>query len=60
MENTEHYISVSIDVVVGDYQVKDGKIRPKTVELRFIDSLRFMQASVDSLVDNLVGSGFNL
>ena len=58
-ENTECYISVLIDVAVGGYQGKDGKIRPKTIELRFMDSLRFMQASLDSLVGNLVGSSIS-
>ena len=31
----------------------DGK--PRTIELRLLDSLRFMQSSLDSLVRNLVG-----
>ena len=53
-ETTERYISVSVDVVVGEYLDKKGKTTIRTIELRFIDSLRFMQASLDSLVGNLV------
>ena len=67
-ENSEKYISFSVPILVG---VKDkdgnpvmyedkktGEMKQKTVKcmLRFIDSCRFMKASLGSLVDNLVGT----
>ena len=66
-ENTEKYISFSIPVYVdirdkdGNvvmYEDKTGKMRKKIKKcmLRFIDSCRFMKASLSSLVDNLVGT----
>ena len=38
-ENTERYISVSVDVVVGMYTDKKGDLKPVKIELRFINSL---------------------
>ena len=32
-----------------------GRIKKKKIQLRFIDSIRFMVSSLDSLVRNLVG-----
>ena len=66
-ENTEKYISFSVPIYVdirdknGNvvmYEDKNGKMRKKTKKcmLRFIDSCRFMKASLSSLVDNLVGT----
>ena len=52
-KNTEDYISFSIKVEVDKYIDKDGKERPKEIELRFIDSIKFMSSSLDSLVNNL-------
>ena len=45
-------ISVSDDVMVGTYVEKSGKDRLIKIELRFIDSLRFMRDSLDSLIGN--------
>ena len=47
-ENTEKYITFSVPLKKED----DGKI---TYKLKFIDSYRFMQTSLSSLVDNLSG-----
>ena len=66
-ENTEKYICFSVPIYVdirdkdGNvvmYEDRDGKMRKKTKKcmLRFIDSCRFMKASLSSLVDNLVGT----
>ena len=43
-KNTEDYISFSIKVEVDE---------SKEIELRFIDSFKFMSSSLDSLVNNL-------
>ena len=54
-ENKEKYISFTVDVVVDTYEYVSGKIKEKKVKLRFIDSIRFMASSLDSLTSNLVG-----
>ncbi|XP_057296278.1 uncharacterized protein LOC130625239 [Hydractinia symbiolongicarpus] len=51
-ENKEKYISFSLDVVVGEY-VKKGEKRNLGIQLRFIDSVRFMASSLDKSVNNL-------
>ena len=56
-KNTEDYISFSIKVEVDKYINKDGNKRIKEMELRFIDSLKFMSSSLDSLVNNLARGG---
>ena len=53
-KNKEDYISFTIDVVVDEYQDKD-KTKEKKIQLRFIDSMKFMASSLDSLTSNLVG-----
>ena len=53
VKNTEDYISFSIKVEVDEYVDKDGNERTKEMELRFIDSIKFMSSSLDSLVNNL-------
>ena len=50
-ESTKKYISASVNIIVGERL--DGK--PPSMELRFLDSLRFMQSSLDWSVQNLVG-----
>ena len=52
-ENTEKYITFSVDVVVDKYKTKKGEIKDKKMELRFIDSMRFMSSSLDKLSSNL-------
>ena len=52
-KNTEDYISFSIKVEVDKYVDKNGEEKYKEIELRFIDSFKFMSSSLDSLVNNL-------
>ena len=52
-KNVEDYISFSIKVEVDRYTDKNGEEKSKEIELRFIDSFKFMSSSLDSLVNNL-------
>ena len=56
-KNAENYISFSIKVEVDKYIDKRGNEQSKEVELRFIDSFKFMSSSLDSLVNNLAKGG---
>ena len=56
-ENKEKYISFTTDVVVDWYMDELGWIKEKKIQLRFIDSMRFMASSLDSLMNNLVKDG---
>ena len=56
-KNKEDYISFSIKVEVDRYLDKNGIEKSKKIELRFIDSFRFMRSSLDSLVNNLASRG---
>ena len=53
-KNKEDYISFSVEVAVVD---KLENEKEKLIELRFIDSFKFMASSLDSLARNLVGGG---
>ena len=53
-KNKEDYISFSNKVPVEKYIDKKGEEKDKLIELRFIDSFKFMSSSLDSLVKNLV------
>ena len=53
-ENKEKYISFNVDVVVDKYLDKEGKENEKKIQLKFIDSMRFMASSLDSLSSNQV------
>ena len=60
-KNTEDYISFSIKVEVDGVGIPtSGPARAhesKEIELRFIDSFKFMSSSLDSLVNNLARRG---
>ena len=59
-KNKEDYITFPVDVAVDKYMDKKGNEKDKTIELRFIDSLRFIVSSLDSLTNNLVKGGRKL
>ena len=56
-KNKEDYIRFSIKVPVEKYIDKNGEEKDKLIELRFIDSFKFMSSSLDSLTKNLVSGG---
>ena len=56
-KNEEDYISFSVSVEVGKYINKNGEEKSREIDLRFIDSLKFMSSSLDSLVNNLACRG---
>ena len=47
-KNIEDYISFSIKVEINKYVDKNGEEKSKEIELRFIDSFKFMSSSLDS------------
>ena len=51
--NEERYISFTKNIEVGSYMNSEGETKPKYHKIRFIDSFKFMAASLDSLVNNL-------
>ena len=57
-KNKEDYITFLIRVAVNKYINKNGV--EKEIELRFIDSFKFMSSSLDSLTTNLVRGGQHL
>ena len=59
-KNKEDYISFSIKVPVEKYADKNGEEKDRLIELRFIDSFKFMSSSLDSLTKNLVSGGKKL
>ena len=60
VKNKEDYISFSIKVPVEKYVDKNGEEKDKLTEVRFVDSFKFMSASLDSLTKNLVRGGKKL
>ena len=60
VKNKEDYISFSIKVPVEKYIDKNGEEKDKLIELRFIDSFKFVSSSLDSLTKNLVSSSKKL
>ena len=56
-KNKVDYISFSIKVEVDKYIDKNGIEKSKEIELRFIDSFKFMSSSLDSLINNLACRG---
>ena len=59
-KNKEDNISFSIKVPVEKYIDKNGEEKDKLIEVRFIDSFKFMSPSLDSLTKNLVSGGKTL
>ena len=56
-KDKEDYISFSVSVEVGKYIDKNREEKSREIDLRFIDSLKFMSSSLDSLVNNLACRG---
>ena len=56
-KNTKDYISFSINLEVDKYIDKNLEKKSKEITLRFIDSIKFMSSSLDSLVNNLAHGG---
>ena len=59
-KSKEDYITFSIKIAVDKYRDKNGIERDKEIELRFIDSFKFISSSLDSLTNNLVRGGQKL
>ena len=59
-KNKEDYISFSIKVPVDSYIDKNGEEKDKLIELRFIDSFKFMSSSLDSLTKKPISRGKRL
>ena len=59
-KNKEDYISFLIDIAVNKYIDKNGEEKDKKIELRFIDSFKFISSRLDSLTSNLVRGGIKL
>ena len=59
-KNKEDYISFSVGVAVDKYVNKEGNETEKLIELRFIDSFKFMSSSLESLTKNLISGGKQL
>ena len=59
-ENKEKYISfnVKINVKLAGVKYKDGTQVYKNIQLRFIDSCRFMASGLDKLASNLCGTSW--
>ena len=57
--NNEKYISFTKEIQVGSYTNKEGKNKSLYHAIRFIDSFKFMAASLDSLVNNLPEDALN-
>ena len=51
--NEEKYISFSLNIVWGEFEDKDGKKHKLKHEIRFLDSLKFMNYPLADLVGNL-------
>ena len=60
MQRTKRTTLLSVDVTVDRYMDKNGDKKDKFIELRFIDSCKFMASSLDSLTNNLVKGGRKL
>ena len=59
-KSKEEYITFSVKIPVDKYIDKNGEEKDRFMELRFVDSFKFMATSLDSLAKNLVSSGNRL
>ena len=59
-KDKEDYISFSIRVPVDNYRDEEDQEKEKLMELRFIDSFKFMASSLDLLNKNLVSGSKKL
>ena len=57
--NDEKYISFTKNIEVRTYVNNKKETKPINHKIRFIDSFKFMAASLDSLVNNLPENSFN-
>ena len=57
--NDEKYISFTKNTVTDSYTNRKGETKPIKHKIRFINSFKFMSASLDSLVNNLPDDAFN-
>ena len=57
-KNEEKYISFSKVLTVGEYEDREGNIKPITTDIRFIDSLKFTLSSLEKLAKNLGDEDF--
>ena len=57
--NEEKYISFAKEIRVGSYTNEKGETKPLHHRVRFIDSFKFMPASLNNLVNNLPKDNFN-
>ena len=55
-KNKEDYVTFSVKVSVDKYMDKNSEEKDRFMELRFIDSFKFMATNLDSLTRNLVSS----
>ena len=56
--NEEKYISFTKQIIVDKFTNKEGEEKEVKRDIRFIDSFKFMAASLDSLVNNLPKESF--
>ena len=56
--NEERYISFTTNIEVGSYMNSAGETKPKYHKIRFIDSFKFMDVSLEKLVNNLSEEAF--
>ena len=56
--NEEKYISFTKTIITGQYTSKKGKVKDKTFDIVFKDSLKFMSSSLGVLVNNLPKDAF--
>ena len=56
--NEENYISFSKTIKTGEYINKKGETKDKNFKIIFKDSMKFLNTSIEALVNNLPENGF--